>query len=190
MNKKYAHCLPHHVKILWWSIQVVIFWFPDFYMDNVYAMGSDKSFPTTLPGPLTGPDYQLCGQYPGTPPVGQTSVIICSPQPVTARYLYIQVDRLNDPRIIELCEVWIYASKFPYTSYMTVRWKAIMKMYYLWLVCTDYLRLVQSHGKYFLRYRHQRDDIVRHDANYYPKAKDWNLLYTTYWNDLLHLLRW
>ena len=148
INIVFVHCLPYLVKQFWWRLQVMIFWFPDYYMDNVYAVGSDKSFPSTLPGPLTGPDYQLCGQYPGTPPVGQTSVIICWPQPVTARYFYIQVDRLSDPRIIELCEVWIYASKFPFTSYITVRWKAIMKTYYLWLVCTDYLRLVQSHGKY------------------------------------------
>ena len=142
INIVFVHCLPYHVKQLWWSIQVVIVCFQDFYMDNVYAVGSDNKFPSTLPGPLTGPDYQLCGQYPGTPPIGQTSVIICSPQPVTARYFYIQVDRLSDPRIIELCEVWIYTSKFPFIGYITVRWNGIMKMYSVWLVCTNHLRVI------------------------------------------------
>ena len=170
INIVFVHCLPYLVKQFRWRIQVMIFCFPDFYMDNVYAVGSDKKFPSTLQGPLTGPDYQLCGQYPGTPPVGQTSVIICSPQPVTARYFYIQVDRLSDPRIIELCEVWIYTSKFQFTSYIAVWWKGIM-MFYLRLNCTDHLHLVQSHGKYCLRCRHQGKGIVPHCANYYPNAE-------------------
>ena len=81
------------------------------YMDDFYVVGSNLSFPESLPGPMVGSGYQLCGQYPGTPPVARMSRITCQPQPITARYVYIQVDRSADPKFIELCEVWVYGSK-------------------------------------------------------------------------------
>ena len=81
------------------------------FMDDFYVVGSNLSFPSSLPGPMRGNGYHLCGQYPGTPPVGQISRITCQPQPITARYVYIQCERPRNPRVLELCEVWVYASK-------------------------------------------------------------------------------
>ena len=80
-------------------------------MKDFYVLGSNQSFPSSLPGPMVGNGYQMCGQYSGTPPVGQISRITCQPQPITTRFVYIQVDRSADPSIIELCEVWVFGSK-------------------------------------------------------------------------------
>ena len=80
-------------------------------MKDLYVLGSNLSFPSSLPGPMGGSGNQLCGQYPGTPPVGQISRVTCQPQPITTRYVYIQVDRSANPTIMELCEVWVYGSK-------------------------------------------------------------------------------
>ena len=80
-------------------------------MDDFYVLGSNLSFPSSLPGLMGGSGYHMCGQYPGTPPVGQISRITCQPQPITAQYVYIQLDRSTNPDVIETCEVWVYGSK-------------------------------------------------------------------------------
>ena len=80
-------------------------------MDDFYVSGSNLSFPVFVSGPMWGNGYQLCGQYSGTPPLGQILRITCQPQPLTAQYVYIQVDRSADPAVIELCEVWVYGGK-------------------------------------------------------------------------------
>ena len=76
------------------------------FMDDFIVVGSN---------PMDGTGYQLCGQYPGSPPVGQVSIITCQPRPITAQYVYIQVDRFADPQILELCEVWVYGNKLTTT---------------------------------------------------------------------------
>ena len=80
-------------------------------MDDFYVLGSNLSFPSSLPGPMGGNGYQLCGMYQGTPPVGQISRVIFEPQPITARFVYIQVNKSASPAVLELCEVWVFASK-------------------------------------------------------------------------------
>ena len=80
-------------------------------MDNFYVLGSNLSFPTSPHGAMTGSGYHLCGRYSGTPPVGALSRVTCQPQPITARFVYIQVDRSLSPAHLELCEVWVFASK-------------------------------------------------------------------------------
>ena len=94
--------------------------FPANLMDNFIVVGSNRSFPSSPPDMMTGPAYHLCGQYPGTPPVGDKSMVVCSPYAVAARYVYIQVNSSNELIILELCEVWIYASKFPCISYILI----------------------------------------------------------------------
>ena len=80
-------------------------------MDDCYVLGGNLSFPSSLPGPMGGSGYHLCGQYPGTPPAGQISRITWQPQPVSAQYVYIQLDRSTSPSDLEMCEVWVYGSK-------------------------------------------------------------------------------
>ena len=80
-------------------------------MDDFYVLGSNVSFPSSLPGPMAGNGYHMCGQYLGTPPVGQISRITCQPQPITAQYVYIKLDRSTNPGVLEMCEVWVYGSK-------------------------------------------------------------------------------
>ena len=80
-------------------------------MNDFYVLGSNLSFPSSLPGPMGGSGYHLCGQYQGTPPVGQISRITCQPQPITAQYVYLQLDRSANPQEMEMCEVWVYGSK-------------------------------------------------------------------------------
>ena len=97
-------------------------------MDDFYVLGSNLSFPSSLSGPMGGSDYQLCGKYLGTPPVGQISRVTCQPQPITARYVYIQVNRSVAPANLELCEVWVYSSKL-FVLYdlvlIILRWSAL-----------------------------------------------------------------
>ena len=88
------------------------FCFSVHFLDDFYVIGSNLSFPTAMPGPLIGPQYKLCGQYPGSPPLGKVSRVTCQPQPITAQYIYIQTNRSSDPLILELCEVWVFGSKF------------------------------------------------------------------------------
>ena len=80
-------------------------------MDDFYVFGSNLSFPSSLPGPMGGSGYHLCGQYPGTPPAGQISQITCQPQPITAQYVYLQLDRSANPKEMQMCEVWVYGGK-------------------------------------------------------------------------------
>ena len=87
-----------------------------YYLDDFYVIGSNLSFPTAMPGPMIGPQYKLCGQYAGSPPVGQVSRVTCQPQPLTTQYIYIQTNRSSDPLILELCEVWVFGSKFIFHS--------------------------------------------------------------------------
>ena len=81
-------------------------------VENFYVLGSNLSLPTSSPGAMTGSGYHLCGRYSGIPPAGELSKVTCQPQPVTARFVYWQVDRSESPKPLELCEVWVYASKF------------------------------------------------------------------------------
>ena len=82
-------------------------------MADFYVLGSDVGFPTSPPGSLKGhAGYKLCGQYPGTPPLGQISRITCVPGPSPAKYIYIQADVPTQRNFLELCEVWVYGSKF------------------------------------------------------------------------------
>ena len=104
--------------------------FPAYLMDNFIVVGSNRSFPSSPPDMMTGPDYHLCGQYPDTPPVGDRSMVVCSPYAVTARYVYIQVNSSNELTILELCEVWVYASKSPCISYILIFLKKICIMHY------------------------------------------------------------
>ena len=105
------------------------------WMDNYYVVGSNLSFPTSHPGILNGAGYQMCGRYPVTPPVGQVSRVTCQPVPITARYVYMQVDRQTSPAALELCEVWVFGDKWvvsvraPCISYSNVS-KSIYN--YLW----------------------------------------------------------
>ena len=80
-------------------------------MDNFYVAGSNQSFPASPTGDILAPGYQLCGRYPGTPPVGEISRVTCQPHPITTRYVYIQVDGRGSDSTLELCEVWVYGSK-------------------------------------------------------------------------------
>ena len=83
------------------------------YMTDFYVLGSDIGFPLSPPGSLLGhAGYTLCGQYLGTPPVGQISRVTCQPGPISARYVYIKADVPATRNILELCEVWVYGSKF------------------------------------------------------------------------------
>ena len=84
-------------------------------MDNFYVFGSNRSFPSSHFGAIMDGAHQLCGQYPGTPPVGEISWVTCEPHPLTARYVFIQVDRQETPGVLELCEVWVYESKSQHT---------------------------------------------------------------------------
>ena len=82
-------------------------------MADFYVLGSDVGFPTSPPGSLKGKTgYKLCGQYPGTPPLGHISRITCEPRPTPAKYVYIQADVPMDIDFLELCEVWVCGSKF------------------------------------------------------------------------------
>ena len=81
------------------------------WMDNFYVAGSNQSFPSSHPGDILAAGYQLCGRYPGSPPVGQVSRVTCQPHPITTRYVYIQVDGRTSSSTLELCEVWVYGSK-------------------------------------------------------------------------------
>ena len=89
------------------------FKFPLDLITAYYRVGSNLTALLSL-------TYHLCGQYPGTPPVGDKSMVVCSPYAVAARYVYIQVNSSNGLIILELCEVWIYASKFPCISYILI----------------------------------------------------------------------
>ena len=83
-------------------------------MRDFYVMGSNLSFPSSLPGPLNDTMYELCGQYPGDPPSGQICRVTCDPQPITARYVYIQADLtpMNKTGCFDFCEVWVYGDKY------------------------------------------------------------------------------
>ena len=80
-------------------------------MDNFYVAGSNQSFPASHPGDILAAGYQLCGRYQGTPPVGQISRVTCQTDPITTRYVYIQVDGRASLPSLELCEVWVYGIK-------------------------------------------------------------------------------
>ena len=80
-------------------------------MDNFYVFGSNLSFPSPPLVTILGAPHQLCGQYSGTPPVGQISRVTCEPHPIRARYVFIQVDHQAAPSVLELCEVWVYGSE-------------------------------------------------------------------------------
>ena len=79
-------------------------------MDDFYVVGSNLSFPTTHPDILNGTGYQLCGQYPGTPPLGQVSRVTCQHGPITARYVYLQGVPETSRVSLELCEVWVFGN--------------------------------------------------------------------------------
>ena len=79
-------------------------------MDSFYVFGSNLSFPSPPLVTVLGAPHQLCGQYSGTLPVGQISRVTCEPHPIRARYVFIQIHR-TVPSVLELCEVWVYASK-------------------------------------------------------------------------------
>ena len=81
-------------------------------MDNFYVLGSNLSFPTSPPGSMTGSGYQLCGRYSGRPPSGALSKVMCQPQPITARFVYIQTNGSAYPLHLAMCEVWVYGSKY------------------------------------------------------------------------------
>ena len=81
-------------------------------MDNFYVVGSNLSFPVSHPGILNGTGYQLCGKYPGTPPLGQVSRVTCQPGSVKARLVYMQVGFPTSPACLELCEVWVIDGKY------------------------------------------------------------------------------
>ena len=90
---------------------VYVFFIPVREMDDFYVFGSNQGFPSSPFGAIMDGAYQLCGQYPGTPPVGEVSRVTCEPHPITARYVFIQIDRQETPAVVELCEVWVYGSK-------------------------------------------------------------------------------
>ena len=81
-------------------------------MDNFYVVVSNQSFPSSHPGDMLEAGYQLCGRYPGTPPLGTVSRITCHPHPISTKYVYIQVDGRTSALNLELCEVWVYGSKY------------------------------------------------------------------------------
>ena len=81
-------------------------------MDNFYVVVSNQSFPVSHPGDMLAAGYQLCGQYLGTAPLGQATRITCDPNPILTKLVYIQVDGRTTASTLELCEVWVYGSKY------------------------------------------------------------------------------
>ena len=81
-------------------------------MRDFYVVGSNMSFPLSLPGPMNGTMYELCGQYPGTPPDGSLAQIICRSQPMIAQYVYVQADLSPGSGIFDFCEVSVYGNKY------------------------------------------------------------------------------
>ena len=53
------------------------------------------------------PDYKFCAQYVGVPPSGATVSLSCFGGPVTARFLYIFLQR--KVVALTLCEVEVFA---------------------------------------------------------------------------------
>ena len=113
-QKSQTLCNTVNSGLIWFIHFVRIEFFPAPNMADFYVLGSDVGFPTSPPGSLKGhAGYKLCGQYPGTPPVGQISRITCEPGPTPAKYVYIQADvPAGIMNFLELCEVWVYGSKF------------------------------------------------------------------------------
>ena len=75
-------------------------------MTDFYVLGSDIGFLLSPPGSLLDhAGYTLCGQY-------QVSRVTCQPGPISARYVYIKADVPAARNILEICEVWVYGSKF------------------------------------------------------------------------------
>ena len=72
-----------------YDIHYKLFLFSVEYMRDFYVVGSNMSFPLSLPGPMNGTMYELCGQYPGTPPDGSLAQIICRSQPMIAQYVSV-----------------------------------------------------------------------------------------------------
>ena len=82
-------------------------------MTDFYVLGSDIGFPLSPPSSLLGhAGYTLYGQYLGTPPDGQISRVTCQSGSIPARYVYIKADVPATFNVLELCEVWVYGSKF------------------------------------------------------------------------------
>ena len=77
-------------------------------------------FYVSLPALLGGSGYNLCGQFPGTPPIGQISRITCQPQPITAQYVYIQLDRSTNPKEMEIGWNWICHEQFQLPAFVFV----------------------------------------------------------------------
>ena len=127
-KKSQTLCNTVNSGLIWFIHFVRIEFFPAPNMADFYVLGSDVGFPTSPPGSLKGhAGYKLCGQYPGTPPVGQISRVTCEPGPTPAKYVYIQADVPAGIMIfLELCEVWVYGSKFSkirhygYNSYLCI----------------------------------------------------------------------
>ena len=81
-------------------------------MDNFYVVVSNQSFPASHPGDMLAAGCQLCGRYPGTAPLGKVARITCDPHLILTKYVYIQVDGRTSASTLELCEVWVYSSKY------------------------------------------------------------------------------
>ena len=96
---------------MWHGIKLYVCFILVRDMDNFYVFGSNLSFPSPPLVTLLGAPHQLCGQYSGTPPMGQISRVTCEPHPIRARYVFIQVDHQAAPSVLELCEVWVYGSE-------------------------------------------------------------------------------
>ena len=80
-------------------------------MRDFYIVGSNMSFPTSPPGAMNGTMYELCAQYPGTPPDGSLARITCQPQPMITQYVYVQADLSPGSGIFDFCEVSVYGNK-------------------------------------------------------------------------------
>ena len=62
---------------------------------------SNTSFPVSA-AQLVPPEFVRCGQFPGSPGVGGTGTVTCSPQAINGRFVFIS---LPQPRSLMMCEV-------------------------------------------------------------------------------------
>ena len=72
----------------------------------IVSIGNDSLQVTAAQ--LTGVDYVQCGVFPGIPKTGETVRVTCIPGPLTGRFLYVWIDRVD---VMDFCEIIVFAGK-------------------------------------------------------------------------------
>ena len=82
------------------------------FVDRLYdfiVTVSNTSYPVSA-DELVPPDFVRCGQFPGSPGAGGTGTVVCSPEAINGRFVYIS---LPQPRSLMMCEVEVrYEGRF------------------------------------------------------------------------------